>query len=58
MTEPTPVYDKLYDSALAASKSGHLIGMMDMKKQILEIIKDRKRIDAALIKKIEELKCF
>ena len=28
-----------------------------MKKEILDLLKDRKRIDDALLKKIEEMKC-
>lgn len=57
MTE-TPIYNALYDATAAASKSGRVIGATEMKKQILEILKDRKQITPALIKKIEELKCF
>jgi hypothetical protein len=30
---------------------------MEMKKEILDLLKDRKRIDDALLKKIEEMKC-
>lgn len=54
----TPIYDKLYDATAAASKTGRVIGNTEMKKAILDILKDRKRIDAALLKRIEELKCF
>lgn len=57
MTE-TPIYNELYDATAAASKTGRVIGATEMKQQILEILKDRKRIDAALLKKIEDLKCF
>lgn len=57
MTE-TPIYNELYDATAAASKTGRVIGATEMKQQILEILKDRKRIDAALLKKIEDLKCY
>jgi len=57
MSDPTPIFTSLNNATSAAHKNGHFQGMNDMKKQILEILKDRKRIDAALLKKIEEMKC-
>jgi hypothetical protein len=57
MTDRTPIFNGIYDAAAAAHKNGKLLGKMEMKKEILELLKDRKRIDAALLKKIEEMKC-
>lgn len=55
--DPTPIFTTLNNATSAAHKNGHFQGMNDMKQQILELLKDRKRIDAALLKKIEEMKC-
>lgn len=57
MTE-TPIYNELYDATAAASKTGRVIGATEMKKQILDMLKERKQITPALIKKIQELKCY
>ncbi len=55
--DPTPIFTSLNNATSAAHKNGHFQGMNDMKKQILELLKDRKRVDAALLKKIEDMKC-
>jgi hypothetical protein len=34
-----------------------MLGKLEMKQEILNLLKDRKRIDEALLKKIEEMKC-
>lgn len=57
MTE-TPIYNEPYDATAAASKTGRVIGATEMKKQILDMLKERKQITPALIKKIQELKCY
>ena len=57
VTDRTPIFNGIYDAAAAAHKNGKLLGKMEMKKEILELLKDRKRIDDALLKKIEEMKC-
>lgn len=53
----TPIFNGIYDAAAAAHKNGKLLGKLEMKQEILNLLKDRKRIDAALLKKIEEMKC-
>lgn len=57
VTDRTPIFNGIYDAAAAAHKNGKLLGKMEMKKEILALLKDRKRIDDALLKKIEEMKC-
>jgi|LakMenEpi03Aug12_release.lakeMendotaPanAssembly.Ray.scaffolds.fasta_scaffold3457260_2 hypothetical protein len=57
MSDPTPIFTALNNATSAAHKNGHYQGMNAMKLQILELLKDRKRVDAALLKKIEEMKC-
>jgi hypothetical protein len=57
MTDRTPIFNGIYDAVAAAHKNGKLLGKMEMKKEILALLKDRKRIDDALLKKIEEMKC-
>jgi hypothetical protein len=57
VSDPTPIFTALNNATSAAHKNGHFQGMNDMKKQILELLKDRKRVDAALLKKIEDMKC-
>lgn len=53
----TPIFTGIYDATTAAHKNGKMLGKLEMKQEILNLLKDRKRIDAALLKKIEEMKC-
>ena len=57
MKNSTPIFNGIYDAAAAAHKNGKLLGKLEMKQEILELLKTRKRIDEALLKKIEEMKC-
>jgi hypothetical protein len=57
MTDRTPIFTGVYNAANAAHRNGKMLGKLEMKQEILELLKTRKRIDAALLKKIEEMKC-
>ena len=57
MTDRTPIFTGIYDASAAAHKNGKMLGKLEMKQEILNLLKDRKRIDEALLKKIEEMKC-
>lgn len=56
--EATPVFDLLDDSRKAFIQSGKVQGASEMQKKILEILKERKRIDETLLTKIRDLKCY
>jgi hypothetical protein len=52
-----PIFTGLKNATNAAQQNGKMLGKLEMKKEILDLLKDRKRIDDALLKKIEEMKC-
>lgn len=54
MTE-TPIFDFMESSRKIIHNAGKAEGSAEMKKKMLTVLKDRKRIDAELLKKLESL---